>query len=189
MMPRRSFLSLLASISGLGIAGAQATTTPDEKLAKFHEGIVERYPQVRHISTSSLAAMRPEDMVLFDVRKPSEYGVSHLQSAIHIAPDTQVKEFLRDHGDQMVGKTVVFYCSVGERSSKLAQAVMAGETQEGDTSQGTLNHADIVNLEGGIFKWHNEGRPVFNADGPTNKIHPFNRFWGRLLARRDQISR
>jgi len=80
--------------------------------------------------------------------------------------------FLENYEDQIEGKKVVFYCSVGQRSSNLAQAVLA-----------ELNGAsgvEVLNLEKGIFNWHNQQREVFNAHGATKKIHPFSKFWGSV---------
>jgi len=40
----------------------------------------------------------------------------------------------------------------------------------------------IYNLEGSLFKWANESRPlVDNSGSPTKLVHPYNNVWGRLL--------
>ena len=39
----------------------------------------------------------------------------------------------------------------------------------------------VYNLEGGIFQWANEGRALYRAGEPAEKVHPYNRTWGRLL--------
>lgn len=40
----------------------------------------------------------------------------------------------------------------------------------------------IYNLEGSIFKWVNENRPIIDSDGaPTQFVHPYNAFFGKLL--------
>jgi rhodanese-related sulfurtransferase len=172
-----SAISAMASASLFDKLHAQSSQT--DELADFHQGLTNRYPRVPHLSTEDLAALSPSQVKLFDVRKQVEYDVSHLNAAIRISPGMRASAFLDKYQHQLPGKKVVFYCSVGERSSKLAQAVI---DRLGNSD------LDIFNLEGGIFKWHNEGRVVFNTNGPTDKIHPFNKFWGRLLARRDQIS-
>ena len=73
------------------------------------------------------------------------------------------------------GKTVVFYCSVGVRSSALAESVKADLLAAGTK--------EVVNLEGGIFGWHNQSRPLVDKSGPTTFVHPYNAYWGRLLTR------
>ena len=39
----------------------------------------------------------------------------------------------------------------------------------------------VYNLEGSIFKWANEHRPLVDRSGPASVVHPYNRIWGRLL--------
>ena len=40
----------------------------------------------------------------------------------------------------------------------------------------------VYNLEGSIFKWANENRPIVNGDDkPTHLVHPYNSFFGKLL--------
>jgi len=66
---------------------------------------------------------------------------------------------------------IVVYCSVGYRSSALAEKLArAGMT-------------NVFNLEGSIFAWANEGRPVYRGDTLLNpaQVHPFNTKWGQLL--------
>jgi hypothetical protein len=42
----------------------------------------------------------------------------------------------------------------------------------------------VFNLEGSLFQWANEGRPVYRDDVPVQAIHPYDARWGRLLDRR-----
>ena len=44
-------------------------------------------------------------------------------------------------------------------------------------------HADVRNLEGGIFAWANAGRPMQRDGQPTRFAHPSDEKWGALLAR------
>ena len=46
-----------------------------------------------------------------------------------------------------------------------------------------------MNMEGSIFKWANEGRPVYRDGERVEKVHPYNETWGRLLdkARRASV--
>jgi len=111
--------------------------------------------------------------LLFDVRTPQEYEVSHLASAIRVDPDLPAEEFIKQYGDSLPGKCVVFYCSVGYRSAQLLQRLQK-------VLQAARVHS-AANLRGGIFRWHNEGNPVVNATGPVQAVHPYNRFWGTLI--------
>ncbi len=156
---------------------ATARQTATSMLQAFHSSLIDRYPSVSHLSTEDLAQMLPENVVLFDVRKQSEYDVSRIEGAIRVSPSVSSSAFMREHAETIKGMTVVFYCSVGERSSRLAERVMSKDTQ-----------ADaIYNLAGGVFKWHNEHKDVTADGGATTAIHPFNRRWGRLLERQDDI--
>lgn len=156
-------------------AGEGATA----KLEAFHSGLLERYPEVTHISADALQELPPKDVVLFDVRKRSEFDVSRIGGAIRVSPSIDASAFLREHAASIKEKTVVFYCSVGERSSRLAERVMS--------QAGNAQPAALYNLEGGIFKWHNEYKDVVGASGETSAIHPFNRKWGRLLERQEDV--
>ncbi len=117
--------------------------------------------------------------LLIDVREEAEYKVSHLAGAERAAPDAKPADVVAKFGPLASGRDVVFYCSVGMRSS-----VLALETQDALVKAGATG---VSNLRGGIFAWHNAGRPVVNAAGPTEAIHPYNAQWGKLLTRQDQV--
>ena len=41
---------------------------------------------------------------------------------------------------------------------------------------------EIYNLEGSLFKWANEGRPLVDINSkPTVYAHPYSAIWGKLL--------
>lgn len=144
------------------------------------EKIIESQYAVHNISVQQLyAKMRSKDsskIVLFDVRQAEEYGVSHIQGSILLDPNIAQTEFLRLYGADLKDKLIVFYCSVGKRSSDIAVKVQNSTLQVGALS--------IHNLRGGIFRWYNEGFEVVNTQGITNTVHPFNSFWGNLLNKR-----
>ena len=132
--------------------------------------IEAQYPGVRHVTTDSLAAWLEADSIalplLLDARSPEEYAVSHLKGAVRFDPDpadtAALDSLPRD-------KPIVAYCSVGYRSSEVATKLQdAGFT-------------NVMNLEGSIFRWANEGRPVYRGDEPVHEVHPYNAAWGRLL--------
>jgi rhodanese-related sulfurtransferase len=104
--------------------------------------------------------------IVLDVRTAEEYEVSHLKGAIRVDPDGELPDFLRtlDHE-----ASVVAYCSVGYRSSRLVERL----TKEGFT--------DAKNLEGSIFEWANKGYPVERDGAPVQEVHPYDAVWGRLL--------
>ena len=62
------------------------------------------------------------------------------------------------------------YCAVGYRSSAVAERLQKAGVRT------------VFNLEGSIFQWANEGRPL-EADGhPADKVHPYNVRYGKWLA-------
>ncbi len=145
-----------------------------DKLASIHKEIVADYAQVEHINADEFLAMNADELVIFDVRESKEYSVSHLEGAIRVDPDISVEDFEQKYAAKLNGKTAVFYCSVGRRSSKLAARVDDVVDQYGATA--------AYNLTGGVFRWRNEQRPMMSRTNQvTDKIHPYNWYWSRLI--------
>ena len=106
--------------------------------------------------------------LLLDVRTPEEFSDEHLEGAVRVDP---VGDALRRLRQRPAVVSAVLYCSVGQRSSALADALLARGV------------GSIQNLEGSLFEWANEGQPVVASDGRTGKVHPYDREWGVLLRR------
>ena len=80
---------------------------------------------------------------------------------------------------------VVCYCSVGYRSSVIAERILELR-EEGHLSPGVQPY----NLRGSIFQWASEGRNLTRAELSDGKggcvetqvktVHPFSRLWGSL---------
>ena len=140
-----------------------------------------RVAQLSSTEVSALLAV-PRGVVLFDVRDPEEFAVSHLPGAIRIDPNLAPAAFIQAYGHVFGQQPVVFYCSVGRRSTALAERVNAlSATQAPSTTP-------VANLRGGIFRWANEARPLQNARGETKLVHPYSFYWARLLTDKKQIS-
>ena len=70
---------------------------------------------------------------------------------------------------------VVCYCSVGYRSSDMAQRLFRAARTVGMT-------LDVYNMCGGIFQWAIEEREIVNREGEKAAvIHPYSTVWGKLL--------
>jgi len=149
-----------------------------QKLAKIHQKIIRDHPPVQHVNQQQLLAMDKHTTVIFDVREQDEFDVSHIEGAIRVDPAASAADFFKQHGKISHDKTLVFYCSVGRRSSSLVQRLL---------NQEAAVAADLYNLEGGIFSWHNRQQPLYRDEQSTNHVHPYNGFWGRLLERRQLI--
>jgi rhodanese-related sulfurtransferase len=166
------------AVLALALSDESKPTVPLAELAATMADVAERWPDIPHIAVPEAAAkMESGNVVLFDVREGEEYAVSHLPGAIHVDPGTSSDDFLSKFANRVDGKDVVFYCSVGVRSSKLAARVKSQLAEGGATG--------VYDLAGGIFAWHSERRPLVNASGPTDYVHPFNASWGRLVVRGD----
>lgn len=166
-MNRKAFLAMLSCTVGfLGIGALRADSAP-ESLADYTAGLKTKFPDVAQISPTELEAMHPRP-VLLDVRTEKEFAVSHLPSAIRAKEDSinQLKQM-------GIGSDapIVVYCSVGYRSSVLAQQLQAA------------GFRNVRNLKGSIFAWAHAGLPLENAEGSTSGVHPYNLLWGRLLER------
>ena len=142
-----------------------------------------KFPEVAQLSTDSLQAWLDEPgqaeeelsrsgqapsnrPVLLDVREQEEYEVSHLKGALRAASEKEALEALEG---VLPDRPVVLYCSVGYRSSE-----MAGFLQKRGFDK-------VYNLEGSIFAWANEGKPVYRGGERVQVVHPYDRVWGKLL--------
>lgn len=133
-----------------------------------------------HISRTELAqSLASEDVLILDTRPQEEYAVSHIKGALQVDPDVSLEDFKARFGHAVKNKKVIVYCSVGHRSSNLGQRLQSTALSAGAIS--------VQNMEGGLFGWHNDARPLENAAGATTYIHPYNTFWGRLIEDKDNI--
>lgn len=124
------------------------------------------FPQVRQMSTTELAAQAPASVLLVDTRTADEFAVSHLRGAVRADTVEMLQSIIRLGRPE---QRVVLYCSVGYRSAKLADALRrAGQS-------------NVWNLEGSIFTWANEGRPVVRDGAEVSEVHPYDSRWGTLL--------
>ena len=163
-------LILLAVLSTPLVAVADA-------LARVEWMVNKRFdiPEVTVAEAQAELSTHPEDWLVLDVREPDEYAVSHLAGAVRVPPDTDVETFVKDIGDAAKDKHLLFYCSVGQRSSKLAARVQDAVREAGGNG--------VTNLRGGIFRWHGEHGALVNGGGAVDRIHPYNAVWGLLMPR------
>ncbi len=168
--------------AGLAVICLAAPATADwpfvqpTPLSEIEQRLARDFDDIGHISPDEFEAMRArgERFILFDVRKPSEFAVSRIPGAVQVDPDAG-PDVIRD---LLMGAEpdtpVIVYCSVGVRSSKLGRRLAS-------RSEGR----PVANLRGGVFAWHNGARPLEDASGATELVHPFNAHWGKLLTRPD----
>ena len=132
-------------------------------------------PQVSGDSLAARLARGDSTLLIFDTRLFEEYDISRLRDAIRVDPDIGVEEFIAAHGQELSGRDLIFYCSVGYRSSDVAQRVMSAAQKTGARS--------VSNLRGGLFRWYNEDRPIYR-DALVDTVHPYDAQWGRFLRKK-----
>lgn len=169
---RSGALGLVALVA-LFLGGGVASLISAPSWTKVRRAIAARFPTVSSVSTKELAAWltdpRRAQPLLLDVRAREEYEISHLPGAVWAATTEQQKAvLLRAAPDQ----PIVVYCSVGWRSAQAAAEL------------GKPSGRVLLNLDGSIFEWANESRPLVDTHGaPVRVVHPFDRTWGALLDR------
>lgn len=157
--------------------------SPPSSLEEVELDVDRSFPDVGHLTPAALAARLARDdamIVLLDVREPAEFAVSHLAGAARVDPNASATEIVRLVGTRARGQAVILYCSVGQRSSRLARRAQSALRATGAV--------EVFNLRGGIFAWRNQARPVIDIAGATPYIHPYNQVWGRLLHRAELIA-
>eukprot|EP00049_Salpingoeca_infusionum_P015819 m.311271 g.311271 ORF g.311271 m.311271 type:complete len:182 (+) comp15953_c0_seq3:1756-2301(+) len=171
---------LIMSTPDTGTTAQTSTEETPTTMNAVLSMIRSKFPSVKQMSTDELGKQMelevPQKPIVVDVRKPEEFAVSRIPGAHHVAPkDTDACTALLEREQYTHGTPVVFYCSLGYRSSQLAQMM-----------QDTMPDApkdDFCNLEGSIFKWANEGRPLSasDSDAAVDKVHPYAFTWGLFL--------
>ena len=124
-----------------------------------------KFDDIQHVTPPEAAALLTDDnaTVIWDIRRPDEFSVSHLPDARHVPPNTAdaaLKQLLPD-----TNQTILVYCAVGYRSAQMARRLQA------------LGHTNVLNLEGAIFAWAEADLPL--EGGYT--VHPYNAMGRRML--------
>lgn len=127
---------------------------------------------VPEITVDSLAK-NTGSVVFLDAREIAEYNVSHISGARHVGYDkfdmASVKNIAKN-------QRIVVYCSVGYRSEKIAEKLIAA------------GYTNVSNLYGGIFEWVNQGHKIVDASGkPTAKVHAYSKSWGIWLSKGEKV--
>ena len=129
------------------------------------DDLMRKYPEINHIDTATLerwlrdaeADKEKQGPLILDVRSEAEYRVSHLPTALNVKASASPEEMrlltTAEQSDAELKRPIVVYCPVGMQSSEVVDR---------------LTHRKFTRvqmLEGGIFRWGNERRPLVNAEG------------------------
>ena len=122
---------------------------------------------VRHLAKHGSMYQR------LDARSYDEYEVSHLSQAHWVGYDDFQEELVESLDKN---QATVVYCSVGYRSEKVVQKLIA------------LGFTNVYNLYGGLFEWVNRGHEVIDmSDHVTSQIHAYNKVWGVWVSRGQKV--
>lgn len=119
-----------------------------------------------------LLASEGKKPLLLDTRQQEEYNVSHLAGAKLV----DYESFQAEQLQQVPKDTpIILYCSVGYRSERVGEELKAA------------GYTNVRHLYGGLFEWVNQGQPVYNSKGKTNKVHAYSRSWGIWLQKGEKV--
>jgi len=107
------------------------------------------------------------DWLILDSRELAEFEVSHLPNARWVGyQDFSICRV----PDTPKDTKIVVYCSIGVRSEKIAEKLIA------------FGFSKVWNLYGGIFAWANEHKTlVAHNQNTTLAVHGYSQKWATLL--------
>lgn len=144
--------------------------TIDEAIEKYNSKSVD------YIRVSELVQLKNsnQSIKLLDAREASEYSISHLENAMFGGYEDFSLKSIQDQLNTQ--DTIVVYCSIGVRSEQIGEKLLKA------------GYKHVFNLYGGIFEWVNSGQTVYDQHNkPTNRIHAYDRFWGRYLEKGQKV--
>jgi rhodanese-related sulfurtransferase len=169
-MPLRPIVRRLLPIAGLLMAVSALLGLRSVDWFLLKKSLRHKFSKIEWISTSELAdwlsSKRQPAPVLLDVRTVEEWNVSHLPGARRIEPNATAENAAKGLTKE---RSIVTYCAVGYRSGEVAERLRAA------------GFSKVRNLDGSIFQWANEHRPLVHDNEGVSRVHPYNGFWGRLL--------
>ena len=125
------------------------------------------------VNEVSVENVELREVILLDSREIAEYDVSKIEGARWVGYD----DFsINRIGDIDKESKIIVYCSVGYRSEKISEKLIAA------------GFKDVSNLYGGIFEWKNQGNDVVDSNDRTvEKVHAYSKFWGVWLKSGEKI--
>jgi len=139
----------------------------------LREAVALKFRDVRRVSPGELVTWmrdpnRPPPL-LVDARPADQYQVSHIDGAVNIDPSQpDISGLVHVRRDN----PVVVYDGPGVVGAAMVKALA-------DTG-----FTRVSNLDGGLFRWVNEGHPVVDDSGAATRVLPASWSWGRLLKAR-----
>lgn len=163
-------LGLIVTALIVLVAGYGATKTTAFQWFLLKASLRNQFPHVGWITTRELAGWLQDEgrqlPVLLDVRTAEEWNVSHLPGARRVEPGIFAGAALPDTSKDT---DVVLYDAVGYRAADLATRLRAA------------GFTHVQCLDGSIFQWANEHRPMVRNGDWVTRVHPYTQYWRRLL--------
>lgn len=146
------------------------TGTLDQKIRAAYLKAIAGIDAPAITADTVLAGLQAGHFILVDVREDAERAVSQIPGALSPGKFTQAYTL----SGPPQGKTVVAYCTIGYRSGKFAEKLIA---------QGI----PVLNMEGGILAWVGHHGPLVHRDAmgvtaPTTQVHVYGKEWNLLPA-------
>lgn len=110
----------------------------------------------------------PPGAIFVDIREDKEYTISHI-------PGAWTKDQF-ENGTVSPDTPIILYCSVGYRSGKYGEKLV------------DMGVENVYNLYGGIFKWTNDGKELVDEKGPTQRVHTYNKKWGKWVTKGEKVN-
>lgn len=151
------FLFLLLGCQEEGNSG-----TNIERVNILYQQSKSQFPETPDISAGELIEKKEAEMIiLVDNRKKEEMAISMIPGAI------SVQEF-EDNIDRYASKTVVVYCTIGDRSGHYTKRLRKQDI-------------DAYNLKGGVLSWAHAGGTFLDSQGErTRLVHVYGSKWNLL---------
>lgn len=145
---------------------------PDPKVSNpaYADYLQELYStKVPHISVSSLEQSEDQNMYILDCRESKEYKISHIKYARQVG---NIWFDMRDVYDIPEDALVVVYCTVGDRSERVAEKLI------------NAGYKQVYLLYGGLIEWVNEGNPVYTEkEIQTPQVYLGRQEWQQWLVK------
>lgn len=163
---------ILTALSGIPASLFAADPMSDAEKRRLAMEMYTKYqkqfPEVEDIDCeAAIKLLSDPDVVFVDVRKAAEQAVSVIPGAI-------TKNAFMDHLEQYRHKRIIFYCTIGCRSGKLAAKLK----REG---------ISVINLRAGLLGWTHAGGPLERQNRPMQRLHVFGRKWDLAPAAVDTV--
>lgn len=130
--------------------------------------------KVSQISVEDFLKLNRTETYVLDTREEEEFAVSHLKNARNVG---YFWFDMRTIYDIPMDASIVVYCTMGNRSEKIAEKLVRA------------GYHHVYNLYGGIFEWINMGQPVYKSNGvQTSEIHTHTKDWARWVDKGTKVN-